>query len=144
MIQLDRAATVIGVEPVRSVLSGILLELNYNAQIITKICSSLNQMIEAEGAYPMQRLGSDAVSSYLQRPHTTLIQHYSLLQNYWQAVTMFNRIVDSIDTPVSAADYIQKRAEGAYDVPKQIDGISAQLVPLVATRLAELGPLVKP
>ena len=144
LIQLDRAATVIGVEPVRSVLSGILLELNYNAQTIAKVCSTLKQMIEAEGAYPMQRLSSEAVSSYLQRPHATLIQHFSLLQQYWQCVTMFNRIVDSIGTPLSAGDYKQKRAEGAYHVRNQIDGISAQLVPLVATRLAELGPLVKP
>ncbi len=144
LIQLDRSATVIGVETVRTVLSGIHLELKYNTQIAATVCSTLKEMLEAKGPYPMQRLSNEAISSYLQRPHATLIQHFSLLQQYWQNVTMFNRIVDSVGSPLSVKDWKQQRVDGACYVHKQIDELSSCLVPIVAARLAELGPLVAP
>jgi hypothetical protein len=144
LIQLDRSATIIGVEPVRSVLLGLLLELRFNLQLVDDICNSLKQMIEAKGPYPIQRLSCDATSSYLQRPHGSLIQHFGVLQQYWQGTTMFNRIVDSIDGPISAGDFKKHRAEGAYRVRDQIKAVRNQVLPLVSSQLSLLGPLVSP
>jgi len=144
LIQLDRSATVIGVEPVRSILSGILLELQFNAQVVGHVCEGLEHMLDADGPYPMQRLSSEATSSFLQRPNTSLIQHIGLLQQYWQSVTMFNRIVDSIGTSLSAGDYRKGRAEGAYQVRDHINGMANQLAPLVSAQLVQLGPLLIP
>ncbi len=144
LIQLDRSATIIGVEPVRSALLGLLHEMKFNLLLVDGICNTLKQMIEAEGPYPIQRLSCDATSSYLQRPHGSIIQHFDLLQQYWQYTTIFNRIVDSIDGPISAVGFKEHRAKGAYDLRDQIKSATNQILPLVSSQINQLGPLVTP
>ncbi len=144
LLQLDRSATVIGVEPVRAVLTGLLLEIRYNTSTVHRVCSSLRKMLEEDSPYPMQRVSSEATGSYLHRPHAFLLDHLGLLEEYWQNTTMFNRIVDSIDTQLSAADYRKTRAEAAYPVGDRIEQVGATLLAAIARQIAQLGPLVTP
>ncbi len=101
-------------------------------------------MVDENGPFPVQRVSAHAVSSFLQQPQSYLSSVIPLFQQYWQLVSMFNNIVDSVGTPLSAGDYKPMRVKAALGVGDSIVATGGQLLKHVAVQLSKLGPLVSP
>lgn len=144
LVQLDHSIATISLQQSKSVLTGLLLELQLNNNLVPQVCESLNKMINEEGAYPVQRGCAQAVSSFLQQPQSYLSRSIPLLQKYWQSINMFNHIVDSVGVPLSAGDYKKIRVEAAVGVGDSIIGTGNLIIKEVTTQLNKLGPLVSP
>lgn len=144
LLQLDRSIASVSLQQTKSILTGLLLEIQFNNMTIPQICESLNRMIKEKGPYPVQRGRSQAVSSFLQQPQAYLSNSITLLQQYWQFITMFNNIVDSVDTPISADDYKSIRVDGAIMVRDSIITVGTKIIAEIATKINKLGPLVSP
>ncbi len=142
LLQLDRSASIVGIGSVRSFLSGLRLELRFNIQVGRDVCAALRRVIAEEGPFPMQRLRVGAISAFLDRPAPVLSEHFELVDQCWQGATMFNRIVDSVDVPISGGDYKRHRVEGADLVYQQLQEPVHRLMAIVDAKLLELGPLV--
>ncbi len=142
LLQLDRSASVVGVEPVRSLLSGLRLELQFNIKVGRDICEALSRVIAEQGPFPMQRLRVGAISAFLDRPAPILGEHLQIIDDCWQGATMFNRVVDSVDVPLSAGDYKKHRVDGACLVFQRLQEEALRLVAVLDAKLRELGPLV--
>ncbi|WP_339687321.1 hypothetical protein [Gimesia maris] len=142
LLQLDRITALHGAESMRSSLNGMLIELKYNVFWMTNIRESLGLMFESEGGYPVQRLSSNAIEGYLQNPFFPAFQDTETVFRYWQCITIFNRIVDSIGLPVTSKGFKEARLNGVDDVMVSIRETHRQLWDLINKELEEIGPLV--
>ncbi|MEO1348518.1 MAG: hypothetical protein AAFW84_06905 [Cyanobacteria bacterium J06635_15] len=143
LIALDRSATVISVESVRSALIGILLELSYNRSLIEDIYLNAALMVNENGSYPLARLYCDAASSYLQHPYFCLISYAGHLRGYVNHVRMFNKVADMLGEPCLQT-IKESRLESLAEVKRLTLDCDAQITPAVEAKLMELGPLIAP
>jgi hypothetical protein len=142
LLQLDRSAAIVGVDRLRSSLAGVRLELFYNERAVSYICDALTRSLKEAGGFPMQRLRADAALRLLENPPAGMADDLALLQEYWQYVTIFNRIVDSVDVPVSGGGYRESRAEGAIGLKDKVLEHTVRLLPVIDGHLGTLGPVV--
>lgn len=144
LVQLDRSIASVSIQQVGAILYGLRLELQYNNAAVPTICDSLRKTIDEDGPYPVQRGSSHAVSSFLQQPQAYLGKSIPNLQLYWQWISNFNRIVDSIDTRIWAGNFKLERVSAALGVGDSIQTIGTTLLGEVDEQLEKLGPLVMP
>ncbi len=142
LIALDRSATVIGVESVRSILTGILLELSYNRSLVKEVYANAVSMVNENGPYPLARLYCNAVNSYLQRPHFCLLTYAGHMRGYVNQVQMFNKIADMLGEPPGTVS--ASRLETLALVKNQLLDFDVQITFAVKDKLMELGPLITP
>lgn len=144
LLQLDRSVASLAIESVRRLLVGLRLEVMYNSNALAYVCGALKRMAEG-GGYPMQRLRTEAIARLLESPHPCLSEALDVIQLYWQDATMFNRIVDSADAPVSGKGYRETRIEQAQAFAPRLIARAALVLAAVEAQLHRLGgPLIQP
>ena len=91
---------------------------------------------DGNGLIPLRRLNFGATAGFIQHPLVpigdTLI---NLSWVYLQEITIFNRLVDSIDNPAAPGDYTRARIGQALDFKERLKKSGSQLFDALGAKL---------
>jgi hypothetical protein len=142
LLALDRWATISRVEDVRETLSGLLIELRFNREILNAIEPMLRQFItNPASALPTERLLTSAASHYLAAPRMPSVIDTDELQRYrFVAERHLNARLDYLTAP---GTHEQKASHGGELLHAFTDCKTwvERLVDTIEAALQHLGPL---
>jgi hypothetical protein len=120
-------------------LSGVLLEIRLNNEVAESMLGDLENLLSGEGLIPLRRLNESATGALMRHPPVPLTdQLVRLCWTYLQEITMFNRLVDSIDNPCAPENYRRARISQALTFRLRLRKSSSDLATAIIGRLQEL------
>lgn len=103
LVVLDRWASTARRERVVELLSGLLVELNYNEKYaLPSLLSSMRELQAGTGTWALWRLRADTASSYLREPFMTSTLNVDRILNYWHLALLCNKQVDLVGQGILA------------------------------------------
>lgn len=144
LLQLDRVAVAQGLESVRTKLQGILLESQKNVITASLLTSSFEAIQKGDdgAAMPMQRFRLESTGRFLDSPGGPLLKSYDVLFAYWDLCRMVNKIMDTVDIPITSTPYRESRIEATLRELPRVQSESVAVNRLAAFALKQLGPLI--
>jgi len=112
LLALDKLAAFNRNEWIGERISGIILEAQYNKAVAGNLVVMLDAHVHNKGPFPIDRLRTMAVSSYLERPFLLEKDLYQFIHEYWRSVTGMNEIAMSMDGSLFALGFKEGRLEG--------------------------------
>jgi len=132
LITLDRWATAKHRDNLSDLLAGLLVELDYNEHhIFPMLIESLSKFSKGTGTWPLWRLRSESVSSYLQQPFLTKSLNIDRMLNYWHFALLCNKETDLVGQGIfspenrkaintQAIEHLQKARDIGLDIRMDI------------------------
>lgn len=105
LLSLDRWAVTSRRDNVGAVLSGLLVELNYNGvHVLPLVIDQMQKLLAGQGSWPLWRLRTDAISSYLCEPVMPIGLNADHLLNYWHLSNLCNKEADLVGQGILSPD----------------------------------------
>jgi hypothetical protein len=117
------------VDLAQAVLHGVWLEIQVNEEVAESMLGDLDNLLRGTGLIPLRRLNEKATAGFIQRPPMPLGDPIiNLSWVYLQEITMFNRLVDSIDNPTAPEDYTRARIRQALTFRDRLKKSGSELL----------------
>jgi hypothetical protein len=118
-----------GVELAEAVLRGVRLEIRLNEEVAESVLGDLDNLLRGTGLIPLRRLNEKATAGFIQRPLVPLDdRRINLSWVYLQEITMFNRLVNSIDNPTAPDGYTRARVSQALTFRNRLKKSGSELL----------------
>ncbi len=148
LLDLDRWATINRAEQVGEVLSGLLIELGNNNNILVSICRNLHVFLEQPiDTMPPQKLRTTAFSHYIQKPLLPSQIDTGVANQYLTLVELINDGLDRLrfDNIVAmmtqASGIVEETGKSILGLAEKLASPGGQLESAIKAALATLGPL---
>ena len=128
-------ADVESVELAQAVLRGVCLEIRLNEEVAESMLGDLDNLLRGTGLIPLRRLNEKATAGFIQRPLVPFDdRRINLSWVYLQEITMFNRLVDSIDNPTAPDGYTRARISQASTFRDRLKKSGSELLAALDTK----------
>jgi hypothetical protein len=140
ILTLDRAAYLGRGQLVTETLDGLLVEINFNLNMVHGILTALDQVPR-----PIQvnRLSDSACTNYLVHPFGGATINVNVVLGYAQQVRMMNKCLDGLAGPISVEPTVAPYIAGIRGIAPVIRSDSDRLIGEINKVLAELRPLIE-
>jgi hypothetical protein len=116
-----------------AIFRGVCLEIRLNEEVADSMLGDLDNLLLGKGLIPLRRLNEKATAGFVQRPLVPFDdRRINLSWVYLQEITMFNRLVDSIDNPTAPDGYTRGRIIQALDLGKRVKKSGSELLAALA------------
>jgi hypothetical protein len=140
LLLLDRAAFLNRDSLVRERLTGLQQEIRVNKRLVETFRSNLETFaVDQAQPFPMQRFRTTACGSYLNAPFAISGLPIPTVELYWQALSMLNKIADSMDGATTTALFVANRATGVPPLATHVLNCGEAIESAIAELLARLG-----
>ena len=140
ILTLDRAAYLGRGQLVTETLDGLLVEINFNLNMVKGILAALDQVPR-----PIQvnRLSDSACTNYLVHPFGGATINVNVVLGYAQQVRMMNKCLDGLAAPISVEPTVAAYINGIRGIAPVIQSDSDALTGEINKVLAQLRPLIE-
>lgn len=142
ILTLDRWASASHRDRVMPLLTGLLVELDYNERhVLPLVIESLRKLLNGTGTWPLWRLRAEAASAYLRQPFMPDALNVDNILNYWHLAILCNKEADLVGQGILNPENRKSLTEHNIKHLEELQQLGVVIRGHVTTALRLLDPL---